>query len=146
VFTDFGTAVVIGGALSLAWRHRAMVGTLLTVATFAVLAWGNIGSVQGFTRSAADARAVLRDIRSLPRHPATPPVVIGPLPNHDGVAGFTSAYDITDALRVEYGASAPKARVTVTDAQAAALVGTDVVLRYCPSGRALIPWVQACVA
>jgi hypothetical protein len=144
VYTDIGTAIVIGGLLALAWRRRAPLGAALAAVVLGLLTVGNVAAVEGFARSAADARAVLRDVRALPQYPAEP-IAIGPLPDHDGVAGFTAAYDITDALAVRYPSSAvEQARVTVTDGQAAALVGSEAVYRYCPGPRALIPWTRAC--
>jgi hypothetical protein len=144
VYTDIGTSVVIGGALALAWRHRAALGVALATVVLGLLAIGNGAAVEGFARSAADARAVLRDVRSLPQYPAGP-IIIGPLPDHDGVAGFTSSYDITDAMVVRYHLDpAPTARVTVTDAQAAALVGRDAVYRYCAPSGMLMPWTRLC--
>jgi hypothetical protein len=144
VYTDFGTCVVVAGALGLIWRYRPALGAACAGSVLALLAWGNVAAVQSYVRSADDARAVMADVHRLPDFP-TGPIVIGPLPNHAGVAGFTAAYDIQAAMTVRYRLPhAPGVRVTVTDAQAAARVGKDTVYRYCAASGRLIDWQRGC--
>jgi hypothetical protein len=143
-YTDFGTSVVIAGVLALIWRYRPVLGAACAGSVLALLAWGNVAAVRSYVQSAADARAVMADVRRLPEFPAGP-IVIGPLPNHAGVAGFTAAYDIQAAMAVHYHLDRPpRVRVTVTDAQAAALVGKDAVYRYCAASGRLIDWPRSC--
>ena len=142
VFTDIGTSLVIGAMLALAWRYRLAAGAAVSAAVLLLLASGNVAPVKGFARSATDARSVLNDVRTLPEYPSSP-FAIGPLPNHDGVAGFTAAYDIVAAIQARYGVI-EDARVTGTDAQAEALVGKEAVYRYCPATRALVAWRSRC--
>ncbi|HVM67135.1 MAG TPA: hypothetical protein VMU14_19865, partial [Acidimicrobiales bacterium] len=125
-----------------AWRYRLAAGAAVSAAVLLLLASGNVAPVKGFTRSATDARSVLNDVRTLPEYPSSP-FAIAPLPNHDGVAGFTAAYDIQGALLARYGV-VEDAQVTGTDAQAEALVGKEAVYRYCPAARVLVPWRGRC--
>jgi len=144
VFTDIGTSVVIGGALALAWRGRRLLGVGGATVVLSLLAWGNVAAVRAYERSASDARGVLRAVHSLPQYPSGP-IIMGPLPDHDGVAGFTSFYDITDAIAVVNNLTrGPAARVTVTDAQAAALARIETVYRFCEGSATLIRWQQRC--
>ncbi|MCU1450514.1 MAG: hypothetical protein JWP02_2684, partial [Acidimicrobiales bacterium] len=104
LFSDLGTALVYGAALSMLWRvpWRA-VATALAGAALVALAIPGVSDVNNFVRAQRDGRRFLAAVDELPPEVRTKgPVTFLPLRYHGGVAMFVSDYDVSGGLAVRY--------------------------------------------